>query len=162
MSGAIPLLPPHVFMVCTGKTLPFCLRCVLTFERPKLNAVTVQWRYDLSATKKSYLKDEMFSGREFLCPLPLPFCIRRRKKIQNCESRFIWTCFKPNNSTPPRLTKFVLCVFRLSYSVRARLKRDSTCAEIRFGLSAKRTSPFKLAGGVSSVDCWQPRCAHKR
>ena len=28
----------------------------------------------------------------------------------------------------------------------ARLKRDGTCAEIRFGLSAKRTSPFKLAG----------------
>ena len=28
----------------------------------------------------------------------------------------------------------------------ARLKRDGTCAETRFGLSAKRTSPFKLAG----------------
>ena len=28
----------------------------------------------------------------------------------------------------------------------ARLKRDGTCAEARFGLSAKRTSPFKLAG----------------
>jgi len=30
---------------------------------------------------------------------------------------------------------------------RARLKRDGTCAETRFGLSAKRTSPFKLGGG---------------
>jgi len=29
---------------------------------------------------------------------------------------------------------------------RARLKRDGTCAETRFGLSAKRTSPFKSAG----------------
>jgi len=29
---------------------------------------------------------------------------------------------------------------------RARLKRDGTCAETRFGLSAKQTSPFKLAG----------------
>ena len=29
---------------------------------------------------------------------------------------------------------------------RARLKRDGTCAETRFGLSAQRTSPFKLAG----------------
>jgi len=29
----------------------------------------------------------------------------------------------------------------------ARLKRDGTRAETRFGLSAKRTSPFKLAGG---------------
>ena len=28
----------------------------------------------------------------------------------------------------------------------ARLKRDGTCAESRFGLSMKRTSPFKLAG----------------
>ena len=28
---------------------------------------------------------------------------------------------------------------------------------------AKRTSPFKSAGGgVSSVDYWQPRCAHQR
>jgi len=31
--------------------------------------------------------------------------------------------------------------------VRARLKRDGTCAETRFSLSAKRTSPFKSAGG---------------
>jgi len=29
---------------------------------------------------------------------------------------------------------------------RARLKRDGTHAETRFGLSAKRMSPFKLAG----------------
>ena len=28
----------------------------------------------------------------------------------------------------------------------ARLKRDGTRAETRFGLSTKRTSPFKLAG----------------
>jgi len=43
----------------------------------------------------------------------------------------------------------------------AGLKRDGTRAETRFGLSAKRTSPFKSAGGVSSVDYWQPRCAHQ-
>jgi hypothetical protein len=48
-------------------------------------------------------------------------------------------------------------------SGRARLKRDGTCAETRFCLSAERTSPFESAeGGVSSVDCWQPRCAHQR
>ena len=29
---------------------------------------------------------------------------------------------------------------------RARLKREGTCAETRFGLSEKRTSPFKSAG----------------
>ena len=35
---------------------------------------------------------------------------------------------------------------------RARLKRDGTRAETRFGLSAKRTSSFKLAGrGVQST-----------
>ena len=33
---------------------------------------------------------------------------------------------------------------------RARLKRDGTCTETRFGLSAKRTGPFKLAGGQFS------------
>ena len=30
---------------------------------------------------------------------------------------------------------------------RARLKRDGTRSEPRFGLSAKRTNPFKLPGG---------------
>jgi len=34
----------------------------------------------------------------------------------------------------------------LSAVVRLRLKCDGTCAETRFGLSAKRTSPFKSAG----------------
>ena len=41
---------------------------------------------------------------------------------------------------------------------RLRLKCDGTCAETTFGLSVKRTSPFKSAGGIS-VDYWQPRCA---
>ena len=45
---------------------------------------------------------------------------------------------------------------------RLRLKRDGTHAETRFLLSAKPTSPFKSSGGVSSVDYWQPRCAHQR
>ena len=41
----------------------------------------------------------------------------------------------------------------------ARSQRDGTRAETRRGPSAKRTSPFKSpGGGVSSVDCWQPRC----
>jgi hypothetical protein len=45
---------------------------------------------------------------------------------------------------------------------RGQLKRDGTRAETRFRLSAKRTSPFKSAGGVSSAaDYWQPRCAHQ-
>jgi len=40
---------------------------------------------------------------------------------------------------------------------RLRLKCDGTLAETRFSLSAKRRSPFKSAGDVSSVDYWQPR-----
>ena len=44
---------------------------------------------------------------------------------------------------------------------RLRLKCDGTRAEIRFRLSTKRTSPFKSAGGVSSVDYWQASCAHQ-
>ena len=47
-------------------------------------------------------------------------------------------------------------------SVRLRLKCDGTRAETRFRLSTKRTSLFKSAGGVSSVDYLQPRCAHQR
>ena len=42
---------------------------------------------------------------------------------------------------------------------RPRLKRYGTRAEIRFRLSAKRKIPFKSAGGVSSVDYWQPSCS---
>jgi hypothetical protein len=37
-------------------------------------------------------------------------------------------------------------------------KCDVTRAETKFRLSSKRTSPFKSAWGVSSVECWQPRC----
>ena len=43
----------------------------------------------------------------------------------------------------------------------ARAERDGTRAETRIRLSPKRTSPFKSVGGVSSVDCWQPRCTHR-
>jgi len=42
---------------------------------------------------------------------------------------------------------------------KGQLKCDGTRAETRFRLSAKRTSLFKSAEGVSSVDYRQPRCA---
>jgi len=45
---------------------------------------------------------------------------------------------------------------------RGQFKCDDTRAETRFRLSAKRTSPIKWAGSVSSVDYWQPRCAHQQ
>jgi hypothetical protein len=41
------------------------------------------------------------------------------------------------------------------------LKCDGTRAETRFRLSTKRTSAFKSAGGVSSVDYWQASCTHQ-
>ena len=55
-------------------------------------------------------------------------------------------------TTGIRSKKRVVRRFRRCTNViecRARLKRDSTRAEIRFGLSEKRTSPFKLLGGGS-------------
>jgi hypothetical protein len=54
------------------------------------------------------------------------------------------------------MAPFTLIEGRLS------LKCDGTRAGTRFRLSAKRTSLFKSAGGVSSVDYWQPSCAHQR
>jgi len=51
--------------------------------------------------------------------------------------------------------------FKEKISFRLRLKCDAIRTEIRVRLSAKRTSPFKSAGGVSSVDYWQPSCAHQ-
>jgi len=45
---------------------------------------------------------------------------------------------------------------------RARLKRDGTRAETGFGLSAKRTSPFKWAVASVQSTAGQPRCAHQR
>ena len=42
------------------------------------------------------------------------------------------------------------------------LKCDGTRAETTFRISAKRTSPFKSAEGVSSVDNWQPSCTHQQ
>jgi len=75
------------------------------------------------------------------------------------DSRLTW---RDHVDVKGRKAHNLLWTCRRAYGT-ARLKRDGTCAETRFGLSAKRTSPFKLAGGggVSSVDYWQPRCAHQ-
>jgi len=52
-------------------------------------------------------------------------------------------------------------LFDYTLAGRLRLKCDGTRAETRFRLSAKRTSPFKSAGGVSSVGYWQASCVHQ-
>ena len=57
-------------------------------------------------------------------------------------------------------SRIIICIFT---DGRLRLKRDGTRTETRFRLSPKRTSPFTYIGvGVSSVDYWEPRCAHQR
>ena len=63
------------------------------------------------------------------------------------------------NLTAGRARKAV--EIKVEHCRRGEVKCDGTRAETRFRLSAKRTSPFKSdgEGGVSSVDCWQPRCA---
>ena len=77
-------------------------------------------------------------------------------------------CFCPENSYTKRRLPLLSSLFprRISslcfkvghnhflshpvkFSNRLRLKRDGTRAETRFRLSAKRTSPFKSAGGAS-------------
>ena len=75
---------------------------------------------------------------------------RKQKKTTRLQLLFL---------TDVYLNKFVL---QVSWRGRQRLKCDGTRAETRFRLSAKRTSQFKSAVGVSSVDYWQPSCAHQR
>ena len=83
------------------------------------------------------------------------------KPVSDCRrNEYSWICVRqgPDSSSFYNLQWQPRCTV-----CRARLKRDDTRVETRFGLSAKRTSPFKSAGvGASSVDCWQPRCAHQR
>jgi len=55
----------------------------------------------------------------------------------------------------------VLLKYKKIILVKGQSKCDGTSAENKFRLSAKTTSPFKSAGGVSSVDYWQPRCANQ-
>ena len=64
--------------------------------------------------------------------------------------------FPPVENRPTYSRYLSVTVLPIKYEVvnlsRLRLKCDGTRAETRFRLSAKRTSPFKSAGGVSSVD----------
>jgi hypothetical protein len=55
----------------------------------------------------------------------------------------------------------IICLTGRCSGSRLRLKCDGRHAKTRFHLSAKRTSPFKSAGSVSSVNYWQASCAHQ-
>ena len=72
-------------------------------------------------------------------------------------------CFHKTNIHKPVNPANTRCIHVGNYEEgRVQFKCDGTRGKSRFRLSAKRTSPFKSAGGVSSVDYWQPRCAHQR
>jgi hypothetical protein len=64
--------------------------------------------------------------------------------IIRCRSAYGPNYCRPPNTGPIKGHYFVVC--RKNYACRLRLKCDGTLAEIRFRLSAKRTSPFKSAG----------------
>ena len=67
-----------------------------------------------------------------------------------------------DGKSKPEISKHDLQVHaEASVCSRLRLKCDGTRAETRFRLSAKRTSPLKSAGGVSSVSYWQASCAQQ-
>ena len=77
----------------------------------------------------------------------------------------------PPGFDPRTVQSVVQTLYRLNYTAhylnepylffgKARLKRDGTRAETRFGLSAQRSSPFKLAGwGLVQSTAGSPRCA---
>jgi hypothetical protein len=89
-------------------------------------------------------------------------------QTRHCRIRTYWSknfktyIFRKEDEIPIDLLASYECVCYNSHSpCRLRLKRNGTRAETRFRLSTKRTSPFKRAGGVSSVDYWQGSCAHQ-
>ena len=60
-----------------------------------------------------------------------------------------------------QIRMFIMCFVIIC---RGQLKCDGTHAETRFRLSGRkgRVHLNRPGGGVSSVDCWQLRCAHQR
>ena len=76
-------------------------------------------------------------------------------------SKFFSFLSVPQGINRLRTTSLALAS-RRCFCISGQFKCDVTRAETTFRLSVKRTSPFKSSGGVSSVDYWQPRCAHQR
>jgi hypothetical protein len=80
-------------------------------------------------------------------------CSVHSDRKMNC-----WNCHLKNAAE----TSFWIAPTTTTTTTSGRLlKCDGTRAETRFRLSAKRTSPFKSAVSVSSVDYWQASCAHQ-
>ena len=89
-------------------------------------------------------------------PVGLPYSISQ----QSLNSRTGSQC--QCDSIRIQVSRFI-SLFRKSIIVDCVWNVMAHAQETRFRLSAKRTSPFKSAGGgVSSVDYLQPRCAHQR
>ena len=92
-------------------------------------------------------------------------------------TRGVWGVQTPSNKIPGYATAHTHRIHINSYmfrhqgvifrallqkaSCRGQLKCDGTHAETRFRLSGRngRVHLNRPVGGVSSVDCWQPRCA---
>jgi len=112
MSGAIPPVPPYVFMLCTFADL--CCYCAATATRRSLLKLTVpQLLKNLPTSVNPLVHCRVHNSKQ----LPGRFVSqKRRMRAWRRECRI------------------------------ARSKRVGTRAETRFGLSAKRTSPFKSAG----------------
>ena len=110
------------------------------------------------------------------------YLLKFKENLSLPSSRFFWDCLifegRTNRFPQTSVSNYHLCrvtsqkseylnvffvhAIKVDTCCRPDAERDGTRAETRIGISAKRTSPFKSAGGVSSVDCWQPRCAHQR
>ena len=135
---------------------------------PTTVQITKEWSYN-STTAHDFVVRE---GQFYLCQwlsspvnLPATYILLKNQPLyilrwsQKCDPA-VYLVF-PTTSLS---VYFCLCGVSSSSkgSSRLRLKCDGTRAEARFRLSAKRTSPFKSAGVISSIDYWQPRCAHQR
>ena len=138
-------------------------------------AVRISSRMWGSSDPTSHLTHKSSSSTQFA----LPYVSFMKQKIRSESPNRVWcqpkiTCisilFSPDTSimhkSPRQWEKYsqpqslLLCA---NVICRLRLKCDGTRAETRFRLLAQRASPFKSAGeGISSVDYWQPRCAHQR
>jgi len=72
-------------------------------------------------------------------------CADEQRSSANC---CLLQCARLSNCMKQKAPRYWVldCIWNVMAHRRLHLKCDGTCAETRFGLSAKRTSPFKSAG----------------